>query len=261
MLRAIKYGDGFFETAYADTRGIRLWPNHLRRLNAAARLLGLRLNAAELKLALDEACESFFLKNAVHSAVRLRLTVARSGAGLYRPETDELEFTIEVSPVRLRAYAERTWLIHHWLFLAATPLSNIKSINSLPYVLAAKYADEQGKEDCILLNHFGRVAEAVSGNVFCLTPSGILITPALSEGCIAGVMRQFILDNAFEFGIKVQESELTVQALQDAHFICTTNAIHGAMPLKTPTEKKVGQLLGREFCQKLHDMLANDRCF
>ena len=71
--------------------------------------------------------------------------------------------------------------------------SNLKSNNYLPYVMAGLYAKKNKLNDCIVLNSFDRVCDSAIANIFIVEKDKIF-TPPLSEGCVAGVMRRWMLE-------------------------------------------------------------------
>jgi len=105
-------------------------------------------------------------------------------------------------------------------------LSSIKSCNSLLYVLAGKYKTDNELEECVIINDRHNVCEFTSSNLFIVI-NGVLYTPAITEGCIQGVMRKVILDLAAKARIYVYETELKPNDLIRADEIFLTNAVQG----------------------------------
>src|SRR5690606_18679385 len=84
--------------------------------------------------------------------------------------------------------------------------SDIKSANYLPYVMASRFAKLNHFDDALLLNTNGMVADASIANIFLLKNKK-LFTPSLSQGCIAGVMRRWLIENydVVETGVSIQD--------------------------------------------------------
>ena len=59
--------------------------------------------------------------------------------------------------------------------------------------------------------------------------NGVLYTPGLEEGCLAGTMRMQVINLALENGIKVYECNILPQNLLVADEIFLTNAINGVV--------------------------------
>jgi branched-chain amino acid aminotransferase len=112
----------------------------------------------------------------------------------------------------------------------ATPqkyfLPNIKSCNSLPFILANIYRKEKKWDDVLVLNTAGRIACGGSSNLF-LWKNKMLFTPSLSEGCVAGTMRNVIFDICKKTGINISERRIFHKDLKEADGIFLSNAISG----------------------------------
>jgi branched-chain amino acid aminotransferase len=90
---------------------------------------------------------------------------------------------------------------------ASSLLSNLKTCNSLPYVMAANFARNHQLGESLLLNQHERIAESSSANIFVVRGEQIS-TPPLIEGCVDGVFRKFLLRSAAEGGFQILEKPL-----------------------------------------------------
>ena len=105
-------------------------------------------------------------------------------------------------------------------------LSQIKTTNNIPHVLAGIYTKENDLDECIILNDQGRIVEALSSNIF-LYKNNNLYTPSIDEGCMDGIMRKQVLRIAKEMNINVFEGMLNGSMLLQADEMFLTNAIKG----------------------------------
>ena len=105
-------------------------------------------------------------------------------------------------------------------------LSNIKSCNSLTYVMGGIFKTQSKLDDVFILNHNKLLCEAGSSNVFVLYKNH-LYTPALSEGCVEGVMRQVVINLALQNNIPVTEAQINPEILYQAEEVFLTNATKG----------------------------------
>ena len=105
-------------------------------------------------------------------------------------------------------------------------VSNFKIKNGIIYVLASIAAKEKNLDDLLITNSSGGILEGTSSNLFVVS-NGVLYTPGLEEGCLAGTMRMQIINLALENGIKVYECNILPQNLLVADEIFLTNAIQG----------------------------------
>ncbi len=58
--------------------------------------------------------------------------------------------------------------------------------------MGALWAKENKLDDAVIFNNYNRVADATIANIF-LVKNNIITTPSLNEGCVAGVMRKYLL--------------------------------------------------------------------
>ncbi|MEO9003261.1 MAG: aminotransferase class IV, partial [Ginsengibacter sp.] len=117
--------------------------------------------------------------------------------------------------------------------------SNIKSNNYLPSVMAGLYAQKHQLDDAVLLNTEGRVSETAIANLFIITGT-IISTPALSEGCVAGTMRRWMLE---KFSLKkyaIIEKNMAVEDIMNADEVFLTNAIQQIRWVKSFRGKHFG---------------------
>ena len=227
--RGFRYGDGLFETMKIWKGEILLGNYHFQRLFAGLSLMKFEihklLNAEILKEKILHLCK----KNECEKLARVRLTVFRGNGGLY-DETGGLQYIIECWPVNESVNK----LNENGLVIDVYPdarkscdvFSNLKSANFLPYVMAALYAKENKLNDCLIQNTYGNIADATIANIF-LIKNGIVSTPALSEGCINGVMRKYLLEKLQSANYPVQEGIVTRNDLETADEIFLSNAMYG----------------------------------
>src|SRR3546814_8757093 len=69
--------------------------------------------------------------------------------------------------------------------------------------------------DLLLVNQEGFLCESLSSNVFIWYDKK-LYTPAISEGCIDGVMRKVVIDLAVDSGMEVIEAQISPNILREA---------------------------------------------
>jgi len=227
--RSFRYGDGLFETIFIAGGVPAFIQLHIERLMSGMLAMGISIpenwSPEFFKTTIQELCN----KNSYTNA-RCRLTVWRSGAGFYLPQTDASELLIELSEssnadyqlnekgLKLGVFENIPKLIH--------PISAFKTANALVYVMAAKFAKQNGYDDVLVLNNEGRVADAISSNLFYYKDRS-LFTPAADEGGVDGVMKKNVITVCRREGIEVNEIKMTAQGLQTAEEIFLTNAING----------------------------------
>jgi branched-chain amino acid aminotransferase len=228
--RAHLYGDGVFESIrIINGRPLNL-ENHILRLLAGARAIHMRpsasYNTAFFEAKILELCQ----QSGITEGGRCRLSLDRISGGAYLPDSNEATYYIEVYPYDVNHYelnAKGLELdIYQDIKLEKNLLSNFKTKMGLPYIMAALAAKEKGLDDLFLVDHKGSILETSSCNVFVIS-NGVLYTPSLDEGCLAGTMRMQIINLALANGIKVYECSLMPQNLLAADEVFLTNAIRG----------------------------------
>jgi len=220
--RGFAFGDGFFETLIFTGNQLQLAADHFARMQQAAAALHLTLPAA---LATPEALETTLARLAAANALpaaRLRLQLWRAGGGRYTPTTDAAEwlataepFAADNTPVATADFASETYSIH-------SPLSFCKGPQAWIYVRAAHERQRRGLDEIILCDAAGHVAEAGAAAIFW-ERDGVLFTPALASGCVAGVRRAQVLRAARAAGVECREGLFAREELLAADAIFTAN--------------------------------------
>ena len=227
--RSFRYGDGLFESMRLMKGQLKFADLHADRL-----LRGMKA----LKIDGYSQMDAWFLKDRVEDLARrnkirhgrLRLTVYRDAEGLYTPSQNKMGWCLELQPLDEPRYLLNSKGLIMDVFTelpkATNYLSNIKTCNSLIYVMAALYKTQNKLDDVFLLNQNGFLCEASSSNIF-IWYQNHLYTPALSEGCVEGVMRQVIINIAKENEIPVTEAQISPEILYEADEVFLTNATRG----------------------------------
>jgi branched-subunit amino acid aminotransferase/4-amino-4-deoxychorismate lyase len=135
-------------------------------------------------------------------------------------------------------------------------LSIYKTCNSLLYIMSTLWARQNKLDDALIVNDKGNIIEASSSNLFIVC-NGVLYTPALSDGCLAGVMRMQIINLAIENKIKVYECSLTPQNLLVADEIFLTSAGRGLQWVGSYKMKRYFNALTRTLVDKLNEKVRD----
>lgn len=228
MNRAFIYGDLLFETIRVTGGVPQLINLHFNRLMRSAKLLRFEtdLTADLFNRIIMDCVESSPFKTA-----RVRFVLHRDAGGFYTPDGNQTSYFAEISELQNPFKKNLSAGIYPDNYKPCTELSSIKSGNALLYVMAGIYATEKGWDDAIILNEHGCICEATSSNLF-MVKNETVYTPALSEGCVSGVMREHILEQLRNADYSVEESVITIDQLLDADAVFLTNAIRGVMPVE-----------------------------
>ena len=250
--RAFLYGDGVFETVKIVNSKILFLEDHYFRLMASMRVLRMEIPMHFTMEFLEEEIISLALKNEMSSSARARITVYRNSGGYYLPQDQSVSYVIQVVPIENILYSieEKKYEVDLYkdFYISKQLLSSIKSTNKIINITGSIYANENGLDNCILLNDSKNVTEALQGNIF-MVQGNKLTTPPISEGCLNGIMRKQILQVAKKIeGIEVYEEIISPFDLQKADELFVTNVIKGIQPItqyrkKTYISKITAQLL------------------
>ncbi|RYY84662.1 MAG: hypothetical protein EOO15_18890 [Chitinophagaceae bacterium] len=236
---AFKWGEGLFETMKLLGGRILLADRHWARLLAGMQRLALNGAALQPPVVEQHLC-ALALRNGCTEAARLRLQVYRDGDGVgYIAEATPLE------PEDL-AWNERGWRMGVYPDARILPdaFSPLKRSSYLSYHLAGRYAATQGWDESLLLNVHDRLCDGARTNLF-LVAGGMVYTPPVSEGCIAGVMRAHVLEVMKEMRRAFVETQLTQEMLLRADEIFLTNALKGIRWVRHFGQRQYGSSVSR----------------
>lgn len=256
--RGFRYGDALFESIRVVNGKACFIEDHFIRLKKGMEVLKMRsanISFKDLKLQIEKLIE----KNQLNKGGRIRLSVFRTGDGLYTPENEGKSYVIEAKPFTDNLYElnEKGLKVdtYNEVRRYRNSLSHIKSTNCIPYVLAGIYKKENDLDDCIVLNDQGRIAEAVSSNIF-LYKNHTLYTPSLDEGCMDGVMRKQILKVAKDLNINVFEGMLNGSMLLQADEMFLTNSIRGIQWVASYRQKRYYNKATKEILDKINSLVS-----
>jgi branched-chain amino acid aminotransferase len=105
--------------------------------------------------------------------------------------------------------------------------------------LAKVEAVKSGYDEAILLNTQGFVAECTGENLF-IVKDGVLITPPLSSGALAGITRDSIMTIARDLGFPVQEQQLLRHDLYLADEAFLTGTAAEVVPIRSVDDREIG---------------------
>ncbi len=227
--RGFRYGDGLFESMRLMKGKLKFVDLHADRLQKGMKAMHIDGYSQMDTYFIKEKVEELATRNKIKHG-RLRLTVYRDAEGFYTPTQNKMGYCLEIQPVdEPRYFLNTRGLIMDTYEDMSKPidvLSNLKTCNSLLYVMAGIFKTQNNLDDAFILNQNGYLCETVSANVFVLYKN-TLYTPALSEGCIGGVMRQVVMELCAENNIPVTEAQLEPEILNQADEVFITNASRG----------------------------------
>lgn len=228
--RGFRYGDGLFESMRMSGGKLNFADLHADRLQAGMNALKMEGGILFDEYFLKQKTAELVKKNKLRENARFRLSVFRDGDGLYTPDSNKCGYVLEATAMESPNYElNKKGLIINVFDEITKPvskLSNYKTSNSLLFVMAGLYKQQHRLDEAFILNQHGFLCESISSNVFVVYDKQIY-TPALSEGCIAGVMRNVVMRTAKMHAIPVIEAQINPEVLKEADEVFITNASSG----------------------------------
>ncbi len=254
--RALRYGDGLFETFKSSNGQLLFAADHFDRLWNGLHLMQFNVPALLTPERLEHEIGELLKKNRHTGLARIRLTLFRGDGGLYDVMNHQPGYLVQTwaLPENAGQWNSNGLVmgIHTDARKCRDVLSNLKHNNFLPYVLAALQAKKEKWNDAVVLNDAGRVCDSSIANIF-IVKNGKVSTVSLEEGCIAGVMRKNIIRLLADHDIPVYESAITVDELMDADEVFVTNSILNARWV----QQVAGKTYTSHFIQKIYSEILS----
>ncbi|MFZ1452676.1 MAG: aminotransferase class IV [Ferruginibacter sp.] len=227
--RGLRFGDGLFETIKSINGQLEFIDEHFARLWKGLQVLQFTIPKQFTPDHLEQEIKTLLKKNGHSKLARVRLTVFRGDGGLFDAADHKPNYLIQswALPDETGSWNSNGLVLGIYTDVkkSCDILSNLKHNNFLPYALAALHAKKEKCNDAILLNTEGRLCDTSIANIF-LIKDEVVYTPALAEGCIAGVMRRNLIEKLTAAGYKLVEGKVTVDELLDAEEVFLTNSIY-----------------------------------
>jgi branched-chain amino acid aminotransferase len=228
------FGDGVFEGIRVTPRGIFRFPDHMKRLETAARSIGLEVPGGFERVH-EVARETTRAFGPYEGYLRLVLSRGVGALGIDPatcPTPSIVCIATGAAPLSPEKAAHGIDLITSSLRRPAPDALDprVKSLNYLNNVLAKREAGLRGGDDALVLNARGLIAEASATNVFALTDR-TLDTPPTTDGALEGLTRRTVMELAGELGFTVRERSLGRFDLYSADAVFLTGTRAGIVPV------------------------------
>ncbi|MFI9232965.1 aminotransferase class IV [Streptomyces rimosus] len=227
-------GDGVFETLRTvDGRAFAL-TRHLDRLASSAR--GLGLPAPDLD-EVRRACAAVLDANPVPlGRLRITYTGGLSPLGSDRGEAGPtLVVALGESPRRPDTTAVVTV---PWTRNERGALAGLKSTSYGENVVALARARAAGASEALFGNTVGQLCEGTGSNVF-VALDGVLHTPPLSSGCLAGITRALTVE-----WTGAKETDLPLDVLEYADEVFLTSTLRDVQAVTRVDGRQLGDAPG-----------------
>ena len=259
--RGYLYGDGVFESIRVFHGSVINFDNHYKRLVQGAAAIKMEIPAHFTQEFLLDKIKEVLVKSQITQGGRVRLSLDRISGGNYIPESNECMYSIDVKPLLTPDFELNSKGVEVDIFMdikkPKNKLSNFKTKNGLIYVLAGIQAKEKKLDHMLITNDFMGIIESSTANLFVVS-NGVLYTPGLEDGCLAGTMRMQIINLALKHGVKVYECNILPQNLLSADEVFLTNAIQGVTWVIGYRTKRYFNNTSRRFVAWLNEHWENE---
>jgi branched-chain amino acid aminotransferase len=238
LTHSLHYAGSVFEGERAYNGKIFKLLEHSSRLVKSAEYMHLKVNYSvdEISKASEEVLEKNNIKNAY---VRPLIWRGAESLGLYNPvlTANLLIFAQESNPQFTSGLKLK---VTPWKKVSsdAMPPQSKSSAHYAMLGISQKIAQDQGYDDCLILDQFDDIAECSTTNIF-FGRGNEIVTP-IADRFLNGITRQTVIEMAKNMGIKAKEDRLTLEDIgqYDACFATGTSAeIRGISSISTDKEK------------------------
>jgi branched-chain amino acid aminotransferase len=237
------YGDGVFEGIRVYSGRVFRLREHLERLYDCAKAVDLTipLDQAEFGRVIEETVRRSGLREAY-----IRPIVTRGVGDLGIDPRKCPKPTVIVIVDEISIWPPERFEQGLSVITAGTPIPHrealsprVKSLNYLCHAMAKLEANNAGADEALMLDPSGHVAEGTGQNLFVLK-RGVLRTPPLWAGILAGVTRAAVMELAGAAGIPMREELLNRFDVYTADEAFLTGTASEIAPIRSYDGRPIG---------------------
>lgn len=255
--RGFLYGDAVFETVRVLDGKVLFLEDHYFRLMSSMRILRMEIPMEfTMEYFQEEILKTINSLESVINAFRVRFTAYRDAEGKYLPTTRKIGYIVSAELLNNGVYSLNTKdyeiELYKDFYVTSHLLSTLKTNNRLINVTGSIFAEENGYQNCLLLNDAKNIVEALNGNIF-IVKDNVVKTPPLSDGCVKGVMRKQVIEllqKQTEYTF--EEGVISPFELQKADELFVTNVIMGIQPVTKYRKKEYTNTLAADLINRLN---------
>jgi len=235
--RGVLLADGLFETVRLyEGRPFRL-ESHLRRMEAAAEVLGIKV-PVELRGRIHGAIERWEGRDGA-----LRVTLTRgSGRGLMPPEDAEPRLLLAIVPHPPPPPPEEVMGLRGLTLGRVDENGLVSGLKVLGYserIQALRLARGAGGDEALLRNSLGEIVEGSASNVIAVRDRRI-ISPGRLSGALPGITRAVVLELASAQGLDVEARGIAPEELAGLDELILSSSLRELAPVVEVDGKPVG---------------------
>ena len=203
---------GLFETIRVEQGQACHLEMHLGRISQSAKALMIKFDSNRAKSLIQEACSQ------LDASLIYRLRLDLSAEGLLSVKTAAIQ-NLQAGPILWASDILAT----DATMSSTDQLLGHKVTRRKLYDQAWLAAEKLGAFDALFVNEQGFVTEGGRSNVF-IKKDGRWLTPPLASGCLPGVMRSMVMNDA---KYQAVEQDITPTDVLSAEEVIFTNALRG----------------------------------
>lgn len=238
-IRAIDHGvtvgDGAFETCkIVGGEGFAI-SRHLGRMDRTLAGLGLRpMDHVRVR----EGIKAVLSAGETIEFGRLRWTVT-GGVGPLGSDRLDSELTLIVTAGPAPAQAESVAVATvPWVRNERSATAGLKTTSYAENVVALARAKESGATEALFANTRGELCEGTGSNVLIVV-DGVISTPTLASGCLAGITRELLLEWAARAGITIVEQDVPLDMLKVCDEAILTSSLKDVVPVHRVDDRQL----------------------
>ena len=254
--RGFLFGDSIFETIKVLDNKVLFLEDHYFRLMASMRICRMEIPMNFTMEYFESQIVNLVQALNIANSYRVRFSVYRDSEGFYLPKSRKVKFIVTASPLNFELYVlgKENYEVELYkdFYISKQLLSTLKTNNKMIQITGSIFADENGYDNCLILNDEKNVVEALQSNLFMKT-GNVVVTPPVSDGCLNGIMRKQVLEILKKTeGIVAKETSISRFDLQKADELFLTNVISGIQPITKYRKKEYGIEFTAEVLKRLN---------
>jgi branched-chain amino acid aminotransferase len=230
----VTVGDGVFETCKVVDGAAFALTRHARRLDRS--MAGLVLPAADHGV-IDAGIKAVLAGEPIAYG-RLRYSVT-GGAGPLGSDRDAspLTYIVTAGPQPPNPDTAKLVIVP-WTRNERGATAGLKTTSYAENVVALAFAKERGGVEALFANTSGYLCECTGSNVFVVV-DGVILTPDLASGPLAGITRELVIEWCREEGLTVRVEPLPMSILGQAAEVFITSSTKDVMAVHAIDDQPV----------------------
>ena len=243
--RGFLYGDSAFEVMRTYRRVPFREREHLRRLHESCERILIALGEFDYEALSGEVRRTIAASQLDECNVRVMVTRGIGPLGLDISEARKPSVLVFATPLHAPPPAAYDDGVAVGLCHAARAVPTARArrapstSNYLGAVLALHQVRERGCHEALIVGTHGEVIEGATSNVF-LVRDGVLATPPIEAGILAGITRLTVLELAKRLALAVHETQVHPADLYHADEVFITSTVREIVPVVRVDDVVVG---------------------